>query len=139
MESEKIPVGAEFKFNFSFTQQQVNDFAELTGDHNPIHTDAEYAANTRFGKCIIHGHLGSSVFTRFLGTNKPGGSGSIYMKQETQYLRPMYVDKDYEVVFKVKEINAAKHIAEIATEVYDLETKKITIRGVGTLMNEELY
>lgn len=139
MESKKIPVGSEYKFTFSFNQQQVNDFAELTGDHNPIHTDPEYAAKSRFGKCIIHGHLGSSAFTRFLGMNEPGGPGSIYLKQETEYLRPMFVDKEYEVVFRVMNIREGKHIAEIATEVYDPETKKITIRGTGTLKNTELY
>jgi acyl dehydratase len=139
MESKKIPVGAEYKFTFSFTQQQVNDFSDLTGDHNPIHTDAEYAATTRFGKCIIHGHLGSSVFTKFLGMKEPGGPGSIYLKQETEYLRPMFVNKEYEVVFKVMNIREGKHIAEIATEVYDPETNKITIRGTGTLKNTELY
>ncbi|MFT5884930.1 MAG: acyl dehydratase [Arcticibacterium sp.] len=139
MESQKIPIGSEFKFKFGFTQKQVNDFAELTGDHNPIHTDEAYAATTRFGRCIIHGHLGSSVFTKFLGMNKPGGPGSIYLKQETEYLRPMFVDKEYEVIFKVLHIRDGKHIAEIATEVFDPETGKITIRGTGTLKNTELY
>ncbi len=139
METKKIPVGSEYRFKFSFTQEQVNLFADLTGDHNPIHTDSEYAATTRFGKPIIHGHLGSSVFTRFLGMHEPGGPGSIYLKQETEYLRPMFVDKEYEVVFRVEGIREGKHIAEIATEVFDPETGKITIRGTGTLKNTELY
>ncbi|KPM50028.1 MaoC family dehydratase [Jiulongibacter sediminis] len=139
MESKKIPVGSTYKFTFSFSQEQVNTFADLTGDHNPIHVDPEYAATTRFGKPIIHGHLSSSVFTKFLGMNEPGGPGSIYLKQETEYLRPMFVGKDYEVVFKVMNIKEGKHIAEIATEVYDPETGKITIRGTGTLKNTELY
>lgn len=137
--SEKIPVGAEFKFDFEFTQNDVQAFADLTGDHNPIHLDEEYAATTPFKKPIIHGHLSSSVFTKFLGMEKPGGPGSIYMKQTTEYLRPMYVDTPYEVVFKVISVNPDKHIAEIATEVYNKETHKICIRGVGTLMNKELY
>ena len=51
----------------------------------------------------------------------------------------MFVNKEYEVVFKVMNIRDGKHIAEIATEVYDPETNKITIRGTGTLKNTELY
>jgi acyl dehydratase len=137
--SQKIPIGSEFRFRFSFTQEQVQTFADLTGDHNPIHIDPKYAATTRFGQCIIHGHLGSSVFTKYLGTNKPGGPGSIYLKQETEYLRPMIVDTQYEVLFRVANIVEGKHIAEISTEVYNIETGKIMIRGFGTLKNTDLY
>lgn len=137
--TEKIPVGFEVRYQFSFTQEEVQRFADLTGDHNPIHLDDAYAANTPFKKPIIHGHLSSSVFTRFLGMGKPGGEGSVYMKQVTEYLRPMFVDTDYEVVFRVMEVNEKRHVAEIATEIYNLETKKVTVRGMGTLMNEANY
>ncbi len=137
--STKITIGAEYKHTFSFTQNDVEAFAQVTGDYNPIHLDPEYAAKTKFGKCIIHGHLSSSVFTRFLAMGEPGGEGSVYLKQETEYLRPMFVDKEYEVVFRVEAIDDKKHKAEITTEVFDLETKKITIRGKGLLMNADLY
>ncbi len=136
---QKIPLGTEYRHKFSFTQDEVVAFAKLTGDHNPIHLDADYAATTPFKKPIIHGHLASSVFTKFLGMGKPGGPGSIYMKQVTEYLRPMFVDVEYEVVFKVSSINEKKHIAEIATEVYNVETGKVTIRGFGTLMNQDNF
>jgi acyl dehydratase len=137
--AEKIPVGFEGRHTFKFTQQDVQVFADLTGDHNPIHLDAEYAATTAFKKPIIHGHLSSSVFTKYLGMEKPGGPGSIYMKQITEYLRPMFVDREYEVRFRVIEVNERRSTAEVATEIYDLETGKITIRGVGSLMNKENY
>ncbi|MFN3590182.1 MAG: MaoC family dehydratase [Spirosomataceae bacterium] len=137
--AEKIPVGSEYRMKFSFTQDDVIAFANLTGDHNPIHLDAEYAAQTPFKKPIIHGHLSSSVFTKFLGMNKPGGPGSVYMKQVTEYLRPMFVDTEYEVVFRVEAVNEARSIADISTEVFNVETKKVTIRGTGTLMNKENF
>jgi acyl dehydratase len=136
---EKLNVGDEFKHQFSFTQDQVQAFADVTGDNNPIHLDAEYAANTPFKKPIIHGHLSSSVFTRFLGTEVPGGPGSVYIKQVTEYLRPMFVDVVYEVVFKIESINEVRHIAELSTVIIDTNTKKQTIRGTGTLMNTNLY
>lgn len=137
--SKKIQVGDTYKQKFSFSQAQVQAFADLSGDHNPIHIDPEYAATTRFGRCIIHGHLSSSVFTKYLGMGEPGGPGSIYLKQETEYLRPLFVDTEYEVTFTIEEINAGKHMARISTEVYDPSTGKIHIRGVGTLKNTDLY
>lgn len=137
--AEKIPIGSEYRMKFSFSQDDVIAFANLTGDHNPIHLDAEYAAQTPFKKPIIHGHLSSSVFTKFLGMNKPGGPGSVYMKQVTEYLRPMFVDTEYEVVFRVESVNEARSIADISTEVFNVETKKVTIRGTGTLMNKDNF
>ena len=137
--NEKIPVGAKFSHDFSFSQEDVIAFANLTGDHNPIHLDPDYAATTKFKIPIIHGHLSSSVFTKFLGMEKPGGPGSIYIKQVTEYLRPMHVDVPYEVVFEVISVDASRHIAEIATQVLNKETNKMTIRGTGTLMNEDNY
>jgi acyl dehydratase len=135
----KPQVGDEYRHRFSFSQDDVIKFAEVSGDNNPIHLDAEYAAQTSFKRPIIHGHLSSSVFTRFLGTGIPGGPGSIYIKQVTEYKRPMFVDTEYEVVFRIVSIDEKRHIAEIATEIIDTNTKKITITGIGTLMNSELY
>lgn len=137
--SEKIAVGTRYEHEFRFSQDDVVAFANLTGDHNPIHLDAEYAATTKFKTPIIHGHLSSSVFTRFLGMGEPGGPGSIYMKQETEYLRPMYVDTDYVVVFEVAEVDPVRHIAQISTQIKNKETGKVTVRGTGTLMNETHY
>lgn len=137
--NEKIAVGTIYKHQFSFTQDDVIAFANLTGDHNLIHLDEEYAANTPFKKPIIHGHLSSSVFTKYLGMQKPGGPGSVYIKQVTEYLRPMFVNQTYEVVFEVMEVDTIKHIAQISTQIINVETKKATIRGTGTLMNADNF
>jgi acyl dehydratase len=136
---EKLKVGDEFRHRFSFTQEQVQAFADVTGDDNPIHLDPEYAANTPFKRMILHGHLSSSVFTRFLGTQIPGGPGTVYIKQVTEYLRPMFAGSEYEVLFRIEAINEARHIADLSTIIIDLSTSKQTIRGTGTLMNSELY
>jgi acyl dehydratase len=135
----KLEVGLKYYHEFSFSQEDVQKFADLTGDHNPIHLDAEYAAATVFKKPIIHGHLSSSVFTRFLGMGIPGGPGSVYMKQVTEYLRPMFVDVTYQVVFEIMEIDPVKHIAQISTQIVNKETGKATIRGTGTLLNADNY
>ena len=56
-----LQVGQTYTHDFKFTQEEVNRFAEVTGDKNPVHTDAEFAARGRFGKPIAHGLLGMSV------------------------------------------------------------------------------
>lgn len=121
---------------FRFTQADVEAFAQITGDNNPLHLDADYAAGTPFRRPIIHGMLGASVFTKVLGTEFPG-HGSVYMKQTLEFLRPMFVETDYEVTFTVQSIDAGRHTAEILGEVRDAQTGKVTTRGVATLMHRE--
>ncbi|WP_159472637.1 MaoC family dehydratase [Dyadobacter sp. 3J3] len=131
-------VGSAFDHAFRFTQEQVIQFAELTGDNNPLHLDADYAATTSFKRPIIHGMLGTTVFTKVLGTEFPG-FGSIYLKQTVEYLRPMFVETDYKAVFTIKSIDPVKHIAEISTEIVDINTKKVVTRGIATMINQEKF
>ena len=131
-------VNATFDHFFQFTQDQVVRFAELTGDDNPLHLDAEYAATTNFKRPIIHGMLGATVFTKVLGTQFPG-FGSVYLKQTLEFLRPMFVDTEYKAVFTIKSIQEEKHIAEIATEIVDVGTRKVVTRGVATMINEKIF
>lgn len=50
-----ISIGDRISLIRKITAQDVNDFAKLTGDINPIHLDSNYAKQTRYGKCIVHG------------------------------------------------------------------------------------
>ncbi len=131
-------VDASFDYPVRFSQEDVIKFAELTGDNNPLHLDAAYAATTSFKRPIIHGMLGATVFTKILGTQFPG-FGSIYLKQTLEFLRPMFVETDYRAVFTIKTIQKEKHIAEIATEIIDVNTKKVVTRGIATMINQEKF
>jgi acyl dehydratase len=79
-----IQKGETYSHEFKFTQNEVNQFAEVTGDKNPVHTDAEYAAKTMFKRPIMHGMLSASLFSKVFGTLFPG-EGTIYLKQSSIY------------------------------------------------------
>jgi len=68
-------------------------FARVTGDNNPIHTNAEFAASTMFKLSIMHGMLGSALFSKIFGTLFPG-VGTIYLSQTLNFLKPMYAGKE---------------------------------------------
>lgn len=132
------PVGFQYTHAFHITQQQVNAFAELTGDSNPLHLDETFAAQTPFKKPIIHGFLSGSVFSKVFGMEFPG-PGSVYLAQSMEFLRPMYPGQDYTAVFTVKEVDERKHTAIIATEIKDAATGKLTLRGEAKVMNPEKF
>jgi acyl dehydratase len=133
-----IVLNTVYRHNFSFSQEDVILFAKVSGDNNPLHLDAEFAATTAFKKPIIHGALASSVFSKIMGTEFPG-FGSVYMKQVSEYKRPMFVDTEYEAIFTVMSINAEKHTAEISTEIFDVATGKKTTEGMAVIMNKDKF
>lgn len=131
-----LQVGDSYSEIFSYTQEQVKVFAELSGDKNPLHLDAEYAATTMFKKPIIHGILGASVLSKILGMHFPG-EGTVYLKQEIDFKRPMYVDVQYEAQLKVLETNADRHTAIIETKIVDKESGKVNVLGNAHIMHKE--
>lgn len=123
-----------YSHEFQFSQEEVNRFAEVTGDKNPVHTDAEYAAKSMFKRPIMHGMLSASLFSKVFGTLFPG-EGTIYLKQTLNFLKPMYVDTTYEAVFTVREVLKDKHRAIVETVIKDKASGNICTSGEATVLN----
>lgn len=83
----------------------VRHFAQLSLDVNPVHLDEEYAKQSIFGKRIVHGFLVGSLISAVIG-NKLPGFGSIYLKQEMNFKKPVYIDDEVtaevEIVEEIK-------------------------------------
>lgn len=131
-----IETGQTYSHDFSFSQAEVEAFAQCTGDKNPVHLDAAYAAKTMFKRPIMHGMLGASLFSKVFGTLFPG-EGTIYLKQSLNFLKPMYVDVNYEASFTVKEALKDKNRAVIETVIKDKSTGLVCTSGEAVVMNVE--
>lgn len=131
-------VGETFTYRYHFSQDDVRTFADLTGDDNPLHLDADYAATTPFKRPIMHGMLSASVFARVFGRNF-GGTGGVHLSQFLEFVRPMYPDTDYEARFECKGIDTKRHTAEISCVVVDPATNKVTLRGLGVVFHKEMF
>jgi acyl dehydratase len=129
-----IKVNDTYSHEFQFSQGEVNRFAEVTGDKNPVHLDTAYAATTMFKKPIMHGMLSASLFSKVFGTLFPG-EGTIYLKQFLSFLRPMYVDTAYEAHFTVKEVMTEKNRAVVETVIKDKATGAVCTSGEATVVN----
>jgi len=128
-----IKIKDTYTYDIAFNQSNVNTFAEITGDNNPIHLDADFAAKTIFGKPIVHGFYSASVFSMVFGTKFPG-EGTIYLYQDMKFLAPVFVDQPYKAKFEVIEVNTEKHIGVIKCVLED-ETGKVVIEGTAKLKN----
>ena len=131
---QKISLNTFINHNFQFSQEDVIDFARITGDNNPIHLDDEYAKNTIFKQKIIHGFLTGSIFSKIIGTKMPG-KGTIYLEQSLQFIKAMYTDIQYNAIVKVIEITPHKNQAILSTEIFDVTTNKIVLKGTARILN----
>lgn len=126
-----LKIGDKYIYTFSYTQKDVEMFALVTGDNNPIHIDEDFAKNTPFGRPIMHGFLSAAVFSKVFGTLFPG-QGTIYMSQEMIFRAPMFVDTQYTALFEVISHNIEKHSGVISCRIVDTEGKEC-ITGEATL------
>jgi acyl dehydratase len=103
-------------FKCSFTQEDFDRFADLTGDNNPIHVDPEFSARTHFGKTVAHGMLLYSTICRVLSTQYPG-PGLLQIKQDMMFQNPTYTDTEITVKLKVTDFQPARQLAKISTVI----------------------
>lgn len=93
-------VGFKASATVRITDKMVRQFAEMSGDFNPIHFDDEYAKTTRFGQRIAHGMILGAITSRLL--NEKIGSGGIYLAQSLKFTNPVHIDE--EIVFELEMI-----------------------------------
>src|ERR1700750_1102445 len=82
-------VGDSAELTKTIEQADIDAFARVTGDHNPVHVDEEFAKSTRFGRRIAHGMLTASLISAVLA-NKLPGEGSVYLGQTLQFVAPVF-------------------------------------------------
>ncbi|SMD34783.1 Acyl dehydratase [Reichenbachiella faecimaris] len=133
-----LQVGDTYETDFIITQNQVNAFAELSGDKNPLHINADFAATTNFKSPIVHGIFTSAIISKILGMEFPG-PGTFYLSQKLDFKRAIYPDKRYTVKLEIKEIREGKHIAIISTQYFETETgrNRIVLDGEAEVKNLE--
>ena len=85
---EDIEMGMTRYIRKVITDRDIEQFAEISTDHNPVHLDDEYARDTIFEGRIAHGMLTAGLVSAVIGEQLPG-HGSIYMSQNLKFLAPV--------------------------------------------------
>ena len=85
---EDLEVGLTAVFSRTVSDADIATYAAVSGDTNPLHLDAEFAATTRFGGRVAHGMLSAGFISAVIGTRLPG-PGCIYLGQRLKFRRPV--------------------------------------------------
>lgn len=100
---EDLSLGMSHETHHKITENDIQLFAEVSGDHNPLHMNEEYASKTSFGQRVAHGALTASYISGILGNNLPG-PGSIFTGLSMRFRRPVYIGSDVTVRAEVTEL-----------------------------------
>lgn len=111
-----IKVGDDASLSRTITEADIVNFAGITGDFNPVHVDAEYAAQSMFGERIAHGMLMAGLISAVLGMQLPGRN-SIYLGQDLRFTAPVKIGDTVTVTVTVTEKRDDKRIIKVRTTV----------------------
>lgn len=123
--------GDRFRWERFISAEDVRRFAEVVGDLNPIHLDAEFAEKSFFKKRIVHGAFLGGLISKVLGMDFPG-QGTVYISQNSVFKRPVYVDTKVIVEVKVMQVLAEKRRLILDTSILN-ENNEVCLTGSATI------
>jgi 3-hydroxybutyryl-CoA dehydratase len=128
---EELTVGQEASQSNTVTADIIGAFADVSGDRNPVHVDAEYAATTMFKERIAHGMLSAAYISAVFGMQLPG-PGAIYISQTLNFKAPVKIGDTMVTTVKVAELVPEKKRAKF--ECVCTVNGKPVVQGEAVLM-----
>jgi len=128
----KIKPGDTASVSKTITDDDIHKFADVSGDHNPLHLNDEFARTTRFGRRIAHGMLTASLISSVIANQLPG-QGSIYLSQALQFIAPVFPDDTVTARVTVVSVRADKPIVKLET-ICTNQRDEVVIKGEATVL-----
>jgi 3-hydroxybutyryl-CoA dehydratase len=128
----EIKIGDSFSRSREVTDELVRAFAEVSGDHNPIHLDEEFAKTTRYGRRIAHGMLTGAFISAVLGYELTERK-VVYLSQTLKFTAPVYIGDTVTATLTVKRIREDKNIVTMDTNCTN-QNGETVVTGEAVLM-----
>jgi len=122
---EDIEIGMVRSLSKTITDQDIEMFAEVSTDRNPVHLDDDYARDTIFEGRIAHGMLTAGLVSAVIGEQLPG-HGTVYLGQTMKFLGPVRPGDRVTAEVEVTEIEPAKRRVTMETRCL-VDGKKVLI------------
>lgn len=124
-------VGFKATETVRITDKMVRQFAEMSGDFNPIHLDDDFASKTRFKKRIAHGMILGALVSRFL--NEKIGAGGIYLAQSLKFCNPVFIDDEITFDLEITKLHKTRGFGIIETTAKN-QSGEFVLKGEATIM-----
>lgn len=129
---DELSVGQKDSFTKMISESLLNEFANISGDFNPIHMDENYASSSLFKKRICHGMLLASFFSQLVGMYLPG-ENSLYFSQELNFRKPCFIGDKITVEGKIIEKSESTRIVSISTSIFN-QSGECLIDGIAKVL-----
>jgi acyl dehydratase len=111
-----VTIGQRATRTLTVTADHVRTFAELSGDYNPLHFDAGFAAGTRFGRLVAQGGLTTGLLHALVAMDLPG-PGSVFLSQNWKFTAPVYIGDTITAEGEVLSVHASKPVTQLRIRV----------------------
>ena len=128
---EELQIGQSDTYERIVTEKDIEDFAKISGDNNPVHLDEDFAKTTIFKGRIAHGMLAASFISTTVGTKLPG-YGAIYISQNLKFKGPVRIGDKVITTATIEDINTEKKRVTMSTKC--AVGDKIVVDGQAELM-----
>jgi len=129
---DELVIGDRCERMHQVTEQDLILFAAVSGDHNPVHLDAEYAATTPFKGQIAHGMFTGALISAALAMDLPG-PGTVYLGQNLSFRKPVMINDKLTVVLEVTSKHENKPVVTLSCTVSNQDGKTVAT-GEATVM-----
>ena len=128
---EKSKSGDEVEFAKTITAEDVEAFAKLSGDRNPLHMDDKFAARTHFQRRVVHGMLVANYVSTLVGMRCPG-PGALWSQQNFRWLAPVFIGDKINLTMKVTHKSEGARSLTIEVKALN-QDGKVVMEGEGTV------
>ena len=129
---DEISIGQTASYTKTIEESDIQLFAAVSGDVNPVHLDADFAATTQFGERIAHGRLTGAFISAALAMELPG-PGTIYLGQSLSFRRPVKIGDQITVELEVTEKKEDKKFVTLECTALNQDGKTV-VTGTAEVM-----
>jgi acyl dehydratase len=122
-----VSVGQRAERRLTLTASHVATFAELTGDHNPLHFDEDFASRTKFGRLVVQGGLTTGLLHALVAMDMPG-PGTVFLSQNWKFTAPVYIGDTITAAAEVLSVHPSKPVTQLAIRV-TTQTGTVVLEG----------
>jgi acyl dehydratase len=119
-----LRVGQRARRTQTVTAREVELYAQITGDRNPLHFDSDFAARTRFGRLVAQGGIATGMLNALVAMDLPG-AGTVFMSQSLKYLAPTYLGDTLTAELEVLSLKPDKPVCQLRATITNQDGTRV--------------